>query len=229
MTETPPCRPGHTPSAKPRAPAGRLNPYRWSLSYRCFAWPAVANRSSAGRKRPNSSCCLPITRRPCRSIKARRIHAPLAVAPASAGMRPDASGRKSPSGGRSFRHLSVHGPALANAENKTPPDEEPEGVRVASGDRGDRSPRGEDQSMGWKRPPFASRIPCTHGSTSRQSREGSVLAWMTNDMANATLIRKYISPEWRGREHYASPIIDASTFLTATNNSYSQPFCLANR
>lgn len=93
-----------------------------------------------GAKRPN--LLMPADHPPARAEASRHSAlAPLAVAPASAGARPDASGRKSPSGGRWPHHLSVHEPVLANAENKTPPGGEPEGVRVASGDRGDRSPR----------------------------------------------------------------------------------------
>lgn len=47
------------------------------------------------------------------------------------------------------------GVSFANAGNETPPGGEPEGVRVASGDRGGPISRAEGQA--WKRRPFGSR------------------------------------------------------------------------
>lgn len=91
----------------------------WRL--RCFAESA-------------NPCALHPARRPCRSIKARRIPAPARLSLTRASM-PGCFGSAMHS-----RFLRVSIP-LRTRKTKRPRVLEPEGVRVASGDRGDRSPR----------------------------------------------------------------------------------------
>ncbi len=83
----------------------------------------------------------------------RGAHAPVAAAPlprARVVAHPDASGRNSPgkggiSTGWFCRTLALHALPLRTLETKRPRDLRPEGVRVASGDRGGRSPRESDR------------------------------------------------------------------------------------
>lgn len=94
----------------------------------------------------------------------------------------------------------------ANAKNKTPPGVEPEGVRVASGDRGDRSPR-ENRSMSENHrgmPSIAHARQRIAVISRRQTELGDVIKHgkPSNKFANAG----------EGREHYVSFIFNASIF-----------------
>ena len=66
---------------------------------------------------------------------------------------------------------------FANAENETPPGAGPEGVRVASGDRGDRSPRWREISRWW----WCRRYSAVRAGECRaiRTRAGPHRAWAT--------------------------------------------------
>ena len=129
----------------------------------------IASRTAVACSIDVPYCRLSPTGNPCRRIapcalqtqpRAARVeasprgaHAPVAAAPlprARSIARPDASGRKSlgKSGfptGWFCRTLALHALPLRTLETKRPRDLRPEGVRVASGDRGGRSPRESDR------------------------------------------------------------------------------------
>ena len=156
----------------------------------------------------------------------RSAHALVAAAPVPRPLaRPDASGRKKTSENRTPKHCSMHAHPWRTPKTKHPRVWRPEGVRVASGDRGDRSPRVgsvfQEEIFAWR----TTFHPRARQRIAMQSRPhdnvGEVMRHenSTDDVA--------ISGE--GREHYASKIRIASEFLTVRNNSYNQPFCRANR
>ena len=80
----------------------------------------------------------------------------------AASLRPDASGRKDFPTDWSCETLALHALPLRTLETKRPRDLRPEGVRVASGDRGGRSPMESDRYQVWRyrlRSPIR-RSPC---------------------------------------------------------------------
>ena len=100
----------------------------------------------------------------------RGAHAPVAAAPlprARVVANPDASGRKMPCKSRVSvcwlcGTLALHALPSRTLETKRPRDLRPEGVRVASGDRGGRSPMESDRYQVWRyqlRSPIR-RSPC---------------------------------------------------------------------
>lgn len=133
-------------TAQPRAPDG------------------IASRTAVACSIDVPYCRLSPTGNPCRRTapyalqtqpRAARVeasprgaHAPVAAAPlprARVVAHPDASGRKIFSTGWFCRTLALHALPLRTLETKRPRDLRPEGVRVASGDRGGRSPRESDR------------------------------------------------------------------------------------
>lgn len=119
----------------------RCKPCRWNVFDRCSVLPAVANRQFV---QAHCALCVanPASRHSRRSITTRRI-APVAATPlprARVVAHPDASGRKVISDDWLCRTLALHALPLRTLETKRPRDLRPEGVRVASGDRGGRSP-----------------------------------------------------------------------------------------
>ena len=106
-------RPRAYATAAPRAPDGRTSPYRWKPFERCFALASRTRHqsccaiASACRPCPASghSACAPHGRFPSQAFHARML-----------GMRID--------------HANTLAAPFANAQKKTPPDMESEGVRV---------------------------------------------------------------------------------------------------
>lgn len=92
--------------------------------------------------------------RPRRSITTQRTCARFRSAPASeANQRyPDASGRKNNLRGLDQLNSSMHAHPLRTPKTKRPRGLRPEGVRVASGDRGGRSPREFSRESGVQVP-----------------------------------------------------------------------------
>jgi hypothetical protein len=156
----------------------------------------------------------------------RSAHALVAAAPMPRPLaRPDASGRKKTSENRIPKRRSMHAHPWRTPKTKRPRVWRPEGVRVASGDRGDRSPSAGsvflEEIFAWRtafHPRARQRIAM---QTRRHGNVGEVIRHenSTDDVADGG----------EGREHYARKIRNASEFLTIRNNSYSQPFCRANR
>ena len=134
---TPSPDPRHAPRQRRAHRTGLVNPRRCGPYERCSALASPTCIESANPCATASAC------RPCRSIQARRILAPSRCFPASDQQCPDASGA------RCNRVLIVWWIPLRTPETKRPRVLEPEGVRVASGDRGDRSPRCERISRWW--------------------------------------------------------------------------------
>lgn len=134
-------------TAAPRAPDGSCEPMPlWTVR--------AMFRIGASSKAPIRLRC--IAHRPCRSIKARRMER-LRGYPCLGPASPDASGA------RCNRVLIVWVSFSRTPKTKRPRVLEPEGVRVASGDRGDRSPRCERISRcGWCRSNSASRAVKAH-------------------------------------------------------------------
>ena len=130
----------HTPEAKPRAPDGLFRTHaaeicRFDAAY-CRLFP-IGN--ACRRKRPNNeirSHC-----RPHRSTLVQRT-----CACSSRALCLGASPHRVLQGERKFSQtgfmMIFRMTIPANAQNKSPRVWRPEGVRVASGDRGDRSPQG---------------------------------------------------------------------------------------
>ena len=119
----------------PRAPDGHASPYRCGSFVDAPHWRLIESANP---------CAIASACRPCRSIQARRILAPSRVSLPRASKSPDASGA------RCNRVLIVWISLARTPKTKRPRVLEPEGVRVASGDRGDRSPRCERISRcGW--------------------------------------------------------------------------------
>lgn len=122
-------------TAAPRAPDGLGNPYRSGSSDRCSVLPPVARRQIVRILR--SDCfAFSFRLRPCRSTQAQRCQRRLADLAVTSDRRPGCfvAGRESP-----IRFL-------CERPKQNAPGAEPEGVREASGDRGDRSPVRGDQS-----------------------------------------------------------------------------------
>ena len=122
-----------------------LSPCRWNLSVRCSRLPAVANRQWVWAFLPD--LLVSISRTARAEASGRSAHAPVAAAPLPRSRLTGCFRAK-----RIPQTLFDAWASLANGKNKTPPGLQPEGVRVASGDRGDRSPR-RDQSIIGKRLP----------------------------------------------------------------------------
>jgi hypothetical protein len=140
----PPSRPRHTLPAMPRAPDGLepmpLEPVGSMLPIAGCCQPAIdagIHARSVGTRFPHS---------PRRSIGTQRTCARSQPRPCLGHDWPDASGRNE------VRKISIHAYPLQTPETERPRVWRPEGVRVASGDRGDRSPR-RDQSIIGKRLP----------------------------------------------------------------------------
>ena len=114
----------------PRAPDGHASPYR------CGAFVDVPHWRLRPHVESANPCAIASAFRPCRSIQARRILAPSRCFPASGQQCPDASGAR-------CNRVGSCDSFVRAPKRKRPRVLEPEGVRVASGDRGDRSPRCE--------------------------------------------------------------------------------------
>ena len=139
--------------------------------------PAVANRQSV---RASGALCIanPASRHSRRSITTRRTCAGCSRALASGAVmaHPDASGRKRSATGGYFhdwfcRTLALHALPLRTLETKRPRDLRPEGVRVASGDRGGRSPRESDRDYAWR---YRLRSPIRRSSCFVQSHASAL-------------------------------------------------------
>jgi hypothetical protein len=103
----------------------------------------------------------------------------------------------------------------------------PEGVRVASGDRGDRSPRGDQSIIGKRLPGRAFHRAQTNPRRDSRARCLACL-WERGGMTWKVSSSNY-RHSGEGREQYADYFQSASDFVEYPNNSYNQPFCRANR
>lgn len=136
--------------------------------------------------------------------------------------QPDASGRNE------FRKSgSIHGRPLQTPKTKRPRVWRPEGVRVASGDRGDRSPR-RDQSIMGTTPARSCLSARMNRPASRPLRDAYGLFKLAGqrDMESFFI---GLSPGWRRTRTIRALIIWCKHFIQYPEGSYNQPFCRASR
>ena len=134
-------------TAKPRAPDGIASRSAVACSIDVPYCRLSPTGNPCGRIAPNTLQTQPRAARV--EASPRGAHAPVAAAPlprARVVAHPDASGQNRMfSTGWFCRTLALHALPLRTLETKRPRDLRPEGVRVASGDRGGRSPRESDR------------------------------------------------------------------------------------
>lgn len=133
-------------TARPRAPDGVASRTAVACSIDVPYCRLSPTGNSCRRTAPHALQTQPRAARV--EASPRGAHAPVAAAPlprARVVAHPDASGRKIFSTGWFCRTLALHALPLRTLETKRPRDLRPEGVRVASGDRGGRSPREFDR------------------------------------------------------------------------------------
>lgn len=129
---TPSPDPRHTPRQRRAHRAGMRARAAVDRSSDVPHWPLVEEANP---------CAMHPARRPCRSIKARRIHAPARLFPASGQQCPDASGAR-------CNRVDRVRESFANAENETPPGAGTRGRSRCLGRSGRPiSAMREDQSM----------------------------------------------------------------------------------
>lgn len=132
----------------------------------CSPLPPVSKRQSLWPEGRVLACS---PRRPRRSIRARRTCAGCSRAPASAVWTTGCSRAKPQVSGTASiidtRCMAI----LCERQKQNAPGREPEGVRVASGDRGDRSPRAESVCQ-WNSGPRIGRSLPAHSRASRWNR-----------------------------------------------------------
>jgi len=132
-------RPKAYATAKPRAPDGKQTrtALDHSLTLRIAASREAAIVSGTGPVLAMTVRFPPVPKHPGTALM-RRMN----------GSTPAADTGPGASGSNRHRRFGLQ-VSLANAGNKTPPGFQSEGVRVASGDRGDRSPVLEEVSLEW--------------------------------------------------------------------------------
>jgi hypothetical protein len=138
-------------TARPRAPDGIASRSAVTCSIDVPYCRLSPTGNSCRRTAPHALQTQPRATRV--EASPRGAHAPVAAAPlprARVVANPDASGRKMPCKSRVSvcwlcGTLALHALPSRTLETKRPRDLRPEGVRVASGDRGGRSPRESDR------------------------------------------------------------------------------------
>lgn len=140
-------------TARPRAPDGIESRTAVACSIDVPYCRLSPTGNSCGRIAPYTLQTQPRAARV--EASPRGAHAPVAAAPlprARAVAHPDASGRKIFSTDWFCGTLALHALPLRTLKTKRPRVLRPEGVRVASGDRGGRSPRESDRDLGVRVP-----------------------------------------------------------------------------
>lgn len=205
--------PRHTPRQRRAHRAG----HAWKACNlrRCEPFEVVPHWRLAKNANP---CAMHPARRPCRSIKARRILAPARLSLPRASM-PGCFGSAMRS------RLIVWWIPLRTPETKRPRVLEPEGVRVASGDRGDRSPRWtKDQSMVVLKPRSfrGSAMRRSHARRPASRLGDGRLAAMWNACVMEVLNPKK-SPQWRRPRTLRASFAFGNKFLTSLTSGMPGP------